>query len=187
MPLYNESFTGNEDGIAQVPVEPPVNTKAERQAQHEWIHGTPWKGYDLEEWVNPENPGIPNLGPVNDQPFYSGHTNAVPHNASAEQGWGLDPAILYPRFPKVQNTNPFWSVGAFRRMGGLAWAAPGIPYGDVTQKDGQAYAAARRRPSYTHGKLSDIPSNVPYSSTVPVGGATGGPNILPDDPGGVYN
>lgn len=186
-PLYNENFDLNDDQVTPNPTTPPFNTAQERDAQHEWIHGTPWHGYDIQEWVNPQNPGIPNLGPVNIQPFESSHTNAMPHNASAEQGWGLDPAILYPRRPNVQNTNPYWSMTQFRRMGGLAWNVPGIPFGDVTQQRPQAYAAGRRRPSFTHNRLSDVPPNVPFSSTVPVYGNAGPIDILPEDPGGVYN
>lgn len=154
---------------------------------HDQLHGTPWHGYRIEEWVNPENPGIPNLGPVNEQDFQSGHTSAVVHNASAEQGWGMDPAILHARYPKVENTNPFYATGTRRRNGELAWFVPGLPFSDVVQQRVQLQHAGRRRTSSVHGKLADIPAFVPYSENrVPVPGNAGPMNILPEGTEGIY-
>jgi hypothetical protein len=177
---------GDDDWNSGAPADPPFNWQQQQDAIHEWIHGTPWDGIDLGEWVNPQNPGIPNLGPVNEQPFQSAHTNAVPHNSSVEQGWGLDPAILYPRRPNVQNTNPYYALGTFRRMGGLAWQVPGIPFGSVTQQHVESRWGPFRRASTTHEKLVDVPANVPYSSTVPVHGQAGPVEILPPDAEGIY-
>ena len=61
-PPYGEAPLWTADqGLVAEPITPPFDAQKEKDAQHEWIHGTPWKGYDLGEWVNPDNPGIPNL------------------------------------------------------------------------------------------------------------------------------
>jgi hypothetical protein len=185
-PAIRQANPGEDPNLTlfSAPPDPPFNSAQEDQMLHEWVHGTPWHGIDLGEWVNPTNPGIPNLGPVNDQPFQSAHTNAVPHNASAEQGWGMDPAILYARYPKVQSTNPYWSMGAFRRMGGLAWWVPGIPFGSMTQGEVQAWWASQKRTG-THARLVDVPPNVPFSATVPIAHQAAS-QPLPAEADGVY-
>lgn len=153
---------------------------------HEAIHGTPWHGYDIQEWVNPTNPGIPNLGPVNEQPFQSAHTSAVQHNPSAEQGWGMDPAILLPRYPKVTNTNPAYARGTRRRMGDLEFDPESLPFWNVTGQNRAFQQAGQHRSSSMHGKLADIPAAVPFSSTVPVYGNAGPFDILPDAVQAIY-
>lgn len=153
---------------------------------HDQIHGTPWHGYYIQAWVNPDNPGIPNLGPVNEQPFQSAHTNAIVHNPSAEQGWGMDPAIVLPRYPHVQNTFPQYARGTRRRMGDLEWEPEWMPFWDVTQQNVALQQGAQHRASSLHGMLSDIPPAVPYSSTVPVYGNAGPLDILPEAVDAIY-
>lgn len=164
-----------------------IDVAAEDEFLHEQLHGTPWHGYEILEWVNPENPGIPNLGPPNEQDFQSGHTSIVVHNSSAEQGWGMDPALLVARYPKVQNTNPFYATGTHRRNGEFPWAVAGLPFADLTQQNVQLSHVGRRRTSSVHGKLADIPPFVPYSeNVVPVQGNAGPLNLIPDGAEGIY-
>jgi hypothetical protein len=151
--------------------------------------GAPWRGYRIQGWVNPSNPGVPNLGPVNEQPFYSGHSQITVPNPSAEQGWGLDPAVLLARFPHSEGVNPFYSVGRYRRNGSLDFNASGLPFGHVTAGRVQQLTVASRQRSSVHRRLVDNPQPVPYSSTVPVGGSAGPIpfyNLVPDHDEGIY-
>lgn len=169
------------------PVDPPIDVAGEDELLHEQMHGVPWHGYEIQVWVNPSNPGIPNLGPVNEQDFQSGHSQIVVHNPSAEQGWGLDPAILLPRFPHSENVNPFYARGTMRRNGQFIFTNAGLPFGMMTQQNVQALSAQTRQRSTVHSKLADVPAMVPYSATVvPVHGQAGPMNLVPAEDVGVY-
>lgn len=157
------------------PADPPINTALEDDLLHEQMHGSHHRGYYIDRWQNPSNPGVPNLGPVNDQPFVSGHSQIGIPNPSAEQGWGLDPAILLSRFPHSENVFPGYSAGRFRRNGSLEFTSAGIPFGTLTAQTVQLQTVmAGRQRSSVHVRLADNPQGVPFSSTVvPVGGSAG--------------
>lgn len=186
-PPFGEPVLYDETSELPFPVDPPFSTAREDDFLHEQINGTPWHGYEIGEWVNPSNPGIPNLGPPNVQDFQSGHSQIAPHNPSAEQGWGLDPAILQARYPHSENINPFYATGTHRRNGALEFSSQGLPFGSVTQQHVQAQSAVTRGRSTVHQRLADNPIAVPYSSTVvPVPGNAGPMNLIPAADEGIY-
>jgi hypothetical protein len=166
--------------------DPPPDSQAEQAAQEFWIEdGRAWHGYQADLGVNPQNPGVPNLGPANVQDFQTGDSQIVRHVPAAEQGWGLDPAILVPRFPHVENTNPYWDSFAHRRMGDLEWVPQDMPFGDLTAQNVELYWRGYKRPSRLHGRLVDQPPAIPYSYQVPVGQA--GPlDLIPVGDEAVY-
>lgn len=185
MPLIE---TQHEPGTAPVTIVQEITPDASEVFLHEQVHGVPWDGYDLGEWVNPSNPGIPNLGPPNEQDFQSGHTSAIVHNQSLEQGAMLDPAILVTRYPKSENVNPFYATGSWRRNGTFIPAIGDLPFGQLTQGSRQMQAMGRRRVSVVHGRVADVPVAVPFSSNrIPVGGNAGPMNILPLGTEGIYD
>jgi hypothetical protein len=189
-PPYGEPDLYAETVELPYPVDPPINTGYEDELLHEQMHGVPWHGYRIQEWQNPSNPGVPNLGPVNDQPFVSGHSQITVPNPAAEQGWGMDPAVLLPRFPHSENVFPGYSAGRYRRNGQLEFSASGLPFGALTQQHVQALTARTRQRSSVHVRLADNPQPVPYSSTItPVGGQAGPMAlyaVLPYEDEGIY-
>lgn len=191
-PPFGEPVLNDEFDEAVWPIDPPIDPAYEDAYLHGQMHGTPWHGYFIQGWVNPSNPGIPNLGPVNEQPFYSGHSQITVPNPSAEQGWGMDPAVLLPRFPHSEGVNPFYSSGRYRRNGQLEFNSAGIPFGSVTQQRVQALTIGTRNRSSVHDRLADFQPGVPYSSTiVPVGGQAGPQALyayapLPTEDDGIY-
>lgn len=182
-PPYGEPVLNVDGYESPYPVGQPIDTDAEDEALHQQINGPSggWAshGYDIGEWVNPSNPGIPNLGPVNQQPVQSGHSQIVIPNPAAEQGWGLDPAIVNSRYPHSENTNPFYGYARYRRNGSLEFNSTGIPLnGGALNIELQRSMTQRR--STVHQRLADVPASVPYSSTVPVGGSAGPLALVPN-------
>lgn len=177
-------------GAPVAPVDPPLALSAEEDFLHEQLHGAPWHGYHGDANVNPANPGIPNLGPVGEQPYMSAHTSALIHNSSAEQGWGLDPAILLPRYPQAQGVNPYYrNLGTHRRMGDLEYVPTAVPFGDLTQQNVQLQWQLRRRVSQSHGAQVDNPPPMSYAERVghvPVHGQAGPLNLVPETDIGIY-
>lgn len=154
---------------------------------HEEIHGTAQpRGYAIEDWQNPSNPGIPNLGPINDQPAMTAATSARHHFQSDEQGWGLDPAILHPRFPHSENVFPGYGQAVRKRNGTLEVSSFDLPYGQFSAINWELQYQEMRRASSLHGRLFDTPTPVAYSDTVPVGGQAGPFNLIPEGDEGVY-
>lgn len=187
-PPYGEPPLNWEPEEHPYPSDPPINVLSEDEFLHEQMHGLPWRGYVIQEWVNPSNPGIPNLGPVNDQPVQSGHTQITVNNSSAEQGWGMDPAILLARYPHSENVNPTYALGTHRRNGQLEYVNDGLPVAAVSANRVQLLTRATRQRSTTHVKLVDNPGMIPYSaSMIPTGGAQPlALNVIPDADDGVY-
>lgn len=169
------------DGFENIaPIDPPWPEQAQADMLHGAIHDKPYPdGYDIGEWVNPSNPGVPNLGPVNDQAPISARSAMVHHYPSDEQGWGMDPAVLLPRYPQSQNTNPFYAIWTHRRNGQYEFNSAGLPFGEYSALNVELQWQGRRRLG-THSRLVDNPAPVPYSDTVPVGGSAGPLGYLPD-------
>lgn len=67
--------------------------------------------------VNPAESPPTGWGAPNDQQFQTGHTQNVPTNPSAEQGFGVGPERKWPHYPHAVNTNPFRSLNAWQRSG----------------------------------------------------------------------
>ena len=85
---------------------------AQNEAYGHATHDNP--AYWLDDQLHGE--GVP-PGAPNDQPFLSGHTSIVIHNPAEEQGWGQDPAFRWPRYPHMENGNPYYGLGVHRRNG----------------------------------------------------------------------
>lgn len=183
---YGEAALYAESEEAPYPTDPRIDPAGEEEFLHDQMYGVPWHTYYLAGWVNPSNPGIPNLGPPNEQDNQSGHSQIVVHNPSAEQGWGMDPAILVARYPHSEGVNPFYARGTHRRNGALEFTSAGLPFGSMTQQSVQMQTVLTRRRSTVHRRLADNPMAVPYSSTVPVHGQAGPMNLIPEADEGVY-
>lgn len=151
------------------PVNPgPIDSGQQYDEDHEAIHGTAQpRGYDIEAWQNPSNPGIPNLGPINQQPAVSARFSVVHHYQSDEQGWGMDPAIINPRFPHSENVFPGYGQGTRKRNGTLEVSSIDYPYGTNTAEVWELQYQELRNASRLHARLVDNPQPVPFSSTVP--------------------
>lgn len=68
--------------------------------------------------VNPAEYGETGWGDDNAQAFQSGHTNALPTNASASQGFGVGPERRWAHYPYVDQPNPFRRANVLARDGG---------------------------------------------------------------------
>jgi hypothetical protein len=158
----------------------------DQQAQlHAQIHGVGQpRGYILEEWVNPANPGVPNLGPPNEQANQNGRTAITRHISSEEAGFLLDPAVWPSRFPHVEDPNPRWNMGQFHRYGQYKYLPEmNLEWGSFTGLAYELQFAERKMASaiQAHRRISDIPPSVPYSATVPQAGQAGPYNLVPVD------
>lgn len=168
-----------------------IDPTTEEEIIHRWIHDAfpntaPDSPITGKYQVGPDNPGIPNLGPPNRQLGQSGHSQNIVPNPSAEQGWGLDPAILIPRFPRSVGDNRYYArLSGYRRNGSMdiVVAPPGVDF--VTQGKRQAIFGPTRFRSQTHKRLVDIPASVPYSANQPIG-PTVFINTLPDGVEAIY-
>lgn len=184
-PPYGEPPLWEATEPAPWPVDPPFDSTWEDDYLHEQIHGAPNRGYDIEVWVNPSNPGVPNLGPANAPSGQTGHTQNILPDPAAEQGWGLDPAIVNARYPNVQGANPYYASGTYRRNGQLDFNSDGLPLNGGAL-DIELQNQLRYQRSTTHGRLADVPQSVPYSSVVPVGGQAGPLAIIPEGDEAIY-
>ena len=79
--------------------------------------------------VNPREFGITGWGDLNSQQFQSGHTNAMPQNDAAEQGFGVGPERKWGHYPTADNPNPFRNRNALQRSGGDTYS--GLVYRPV--------------------------------------------------------
>jgi len=144
------------------------------QAHDALGQGTPAVRYPLtgKYAVLPTNPGIPNLGPPNRQANQSGHTSIIVHNPSSEQGWGLDPAILTPRFPRAAGDNRYYArLSGYRRNGSMDVLVSPPQIAWVTQGKRMSLFARLRQASKMHGALADVSPSVPFSANQPIGPA----------------
>ena len=190
-PPFGEADLGV--AVTEEPILPAApNPTLEMDLLHEQVHGTPFstpdgRGYDIEQWQNPSNPGIPNLGPVEGDTGTLARDAVVHHYQSDEQGWGMDPAVLLPRYPVSEGLFPGYSIGTHRRMGDLEWLPDMMPFGDRALTNVELQYQLRRKVSAVHGKLVDNPQAVPYSSTVlPVPGQAGPLNLVPEADEAIY-
>jgi hypothetical protein len=164
-----------------------IDTALEDDLLHAWIHDAgPNYGTDYPNGsINSDNPGVPNLGPPNEQLYQSSHTSAVQHNSSAEQGFGMDPAILVARFPRTAGDNPYHGLWTHKRNGQYEYVPDPAKLHTVTQGTWQAQWQKVIRVSSMHARLVDVPQSVPFSQTVRLGGGSPG-SPLPVDTEGIY-
>lgn len=189
-PPYGEQPMYNDVDVLPYPIDPPVDQALVDDMLHEQMHGAPARDtYVIQRWVNPSNPGIPNLGPISDTPWESGHSQITVLNPSLEQGWGMDPAIVNPRYPISEGVNPYYASGTHRRNGQLPWTSAGVPL-QLTTQGAQTITNLTRNRSTVHQQLVDNPGYVPYSATItPAGGGGAGPvamNMIPHEDEGIY-
>ncbi len=165
-PLWAESGrAGSPYGQHQ---EPPFDPQSEHELTEAYVY-TSEKGLRrVDEWVNPYQPGIPGLGPIRAQAPQGGHTASVVPNPAAEQGWGMDPAVLNSRWPVMELPNPFHSQYIQKRSGSYPVVSNPPALASHLGQHGQAaqlqWVALRRRGR--HGVLADVPAAVPYSANV---------------------
>jgi hypothetical protein len=77
---------------------------------------------DAQIIVNPAESLPTGWGAPNDQQFQSSHTNTLPTNPSAEQGFGVGPERAWAHYPHATNPNPFRRMAAFLRDGGDSYS-----------------------------------------------------------------
>ncbi|HEX6461106.1 MAG TPA: hypothetical protein VF032_19475 [Thermoleophilaceae bacterium] len=119
--------------------------------------------------VNPAESPPTGWGDFNAQQFQSAHTNALPTNESAEQGYGVGPERKWAHYPHATNPNPFRRMAAFQRDGGDAYSLEVYRPEDVAYwPGGLAYEAAaapvkvRQRP----GAVANQAPSQPFVATV---------------------
>ncbi len=168
--------------------QPPIDMQLDALYNNAAIYDVLFEGYAL-EWVNTQHFGIPGLGPVEQGVRQSGHSAAIIMDPTEEQGWGMDPAIVTPRYPVTQNFNPFRSQYTERRFGNYAFQPNPPSYGATVASGGANYDHvqlqwAKLTRNRHHGVVVEVPPTVPFSAISAQNdyGNTLG-NLMPDQHG----
>jgi hypothetical protein len=153
--------------VAPHHVEPAFNPQIDEQITEEGINGNKFEGY-VDEWVMPSNPGIPNLGPVNQQAPLGGHSSSQVLDPSLEQGYGMDLATVLPRYPHVEGANPFHGQYLQKRGGSWAVTDPSSETSLLQAQTQQGQKSALQWKNIIgrreHGVVVPVPATVPYSA-----------------------
>ena len=157
---------------------PPAPTSA-RAAQatedylHDVINGETSNEVWPEDVVNPAVHGPQGFGDWNVQPYYTGHSQNIPSNPGAEQGWGVGPARRWAHYPKVESPNPARNEGQHLRNGSLPWVVADSSLYERSQlawqQQWEPYKFRR-----SASAVVPVPPSVPFVQTVPT--YAGGPS-----------
>lgn len=148
-----------------------VNHALEDQQLHAWQNLAHGNGAFALDWENDHQYGYPPPGAPNDQPWDGGHYAHTPWDPSREQGWGMDPAFRWPRYPHMENHfSRYNQAGQWRREGNHPVFKPLA--GDIrtdrwlhTQQARDLRAAARRAAGPHQVITQDVPT-VPNTMNV---------------------
>jgi hypothetical protein len=155
------SWTGAGEQLAPTPT---PTSSAQVQATEDYLHevmnGETSNAVWHENVVNPAVHGPQGFGDWNVQPYESGHSQNIPSNPAAEQGWGVGPARRWAHYPKVESPNPARNEGQHLRNGSLPWsvASTWLYYRTQLAWEEQWSPYKYRRP---------VPVNVPVAQSVP--------------------
>jgi hypothetical protein len=120
--------------------------------------------------VNPREQLPTGWGSENEQQFQSGHTNNLPTNRSAEQGYGVGPERRWAHYPHVEQPNPFRMLNAFQRSGGDSYSTlvyrPEVVAFWAQALDRELQTTQTRNVGPLAPVVNQAPS-VPFVSTVP--------------------
>lgn len=183
-----EYIGASEDVIAPPAPSSSAAANATEDFIHEVINGETSNGAYGEVWVNPEEYGPTGYGDFNVQPFFTGHSQNVPSNPAAEQGWGVGPARRWAHYPKVDSPNPYRNKTVHLRNGALPWVVADSSLYERTQLawEQQWDQYKQRRPV---AAVVPVPTSVPFAQTVPTygGGPVHYPGVdLPVGDDGIY-
>lgn len=133
----------------------------------------PPRGPQARNVVNPRESLPTGWGAVNKQQFQSGHTQNLPTNESAEQGYGVGPERKWPHYPHAELPNPYRNMNVLQRSGGDSYST------DVYRPEVVAFwaqalaresadAAVKQR--QRAGAVINQPASIPFVQTVTPGG-----------------
>lgn len=191
--LGNQTVYGTDSGDRYGAPLPTAQSQAETEdLLHAQLNDETPNVASALEWVNPAVTMPPNFGAWNEQWFESGHTQAIPSNPSAEQGWGVGPARRWARWPFSELTNPFRNRMVHMRNGELPWVyADTALYWRTQEEWQQQWDGVKFRSPVA--PVVGVPASVPFVATVPAYGGGPAPTYGLDIPfdesmlaGGVY-
>jgi hypothetical protein len=123
--------------------------------------------------INPRESLPTGWGGVNRQQFQSGHTNNMPTNESAEQGYGVGPERQWPHYPHTEQPNPYRNLNVMQRSGGDSYSTDVyrpevVAYWALALAREQDQSAVKQR--QRAGAVINQPASVPFVQTVTPGG-----------------
>ena len=166
-------------GEQLVPPPAPASAAAAQATEdylQEVINGETSNEAFAENVVNNAVYGPQGFGDWNVQPYYSGHSQNIVSDPSAEQGWGVGPARRWAHYPKVESPNPARNEGQHLRNGSLPWVVTdsALYYRTQLAWEQQWDQFKQRRPV---AATVPVAQSVPYVQTVPT--FAGGPAPTP--------
>jgi hypothetical protein len=168
---------GDHDG-QPAPPEPTLSPAQEDAWIHEAMNGQTSNAAINETWVNVQQHGPTGFGAWNDgmQVFETGHTQNVVSDPGSEQGWGVGPARRWAHYPHEESPNPYRNSQNYLRNGELPWVTTSsILYYRTQLAWEQQWDPYKARSPVN--PVVQVPSSVPYVSTVPTW--SGGPVTHP--------
>lgn len=166
-PIYTEAEPDPTPPVTQL-----IDPAWEDRVLHAWQSLAHGQGAFALDWENDDQYGYPPPGAPNMQPWDGGHF-AAPHvfDPSREQGWGMDPAFRWPRYPHMENKFTRYNQnGQWRRNGDYRVVKPW--FGNIitdrwlhTQQRRDLLAAGRRMSPPHEVITKDIPT-VPHTMNV---------------------
>ena len=190
-PPWGENPIYTEAEPEAAPPAPPIDHDREDRNLHAWQSLAHGNGAFALDWENDHQYGYPPPGAPNVQPWDGGHFSVTPWDPSREQGWGMDPAFRWARYPHMENHfSRYNQAGQYRRNGSYPVYKP--LFGTIltdrwlhTQQRRDLLAALRRAPGPHEVVTQDVPT-VPHTMNVQQAGAyyvpapIGIEGVLPD-------
>ena len=187
-PIYTEGVPDPRPPLTEL-----VDHAWEDRALHAWQSLAHGNGAFALDWENDDQYGYPPPGAPNDQPWDGGHFAHTPWDPSREQGWGMDPAFRWPRYPHMENHfSRYNQNGQWRREGNYPSFKPwfGGIHTDrwLHMQQARDLLAAHRRQHPPHQVVTqDVPTvpntfNVQPTSQVYQPAAIGIEGVLPTGP-----
>ena len=164
-PIYTEA-----EPQAAPPI-PLIDHTWEDQVLHAWQSFAHGNGAFALDWENDDQYGYPPPGAPNVQAWDGGHFAHTAWDPSREQGWGMDPAFRWPRYPHMENHfSRYNQYGQWRREGN--YPVVKALFGSIltdrwlhTQQRRDLLAALRRSAGAHEVVTQDVPT-VPHTMNV---------------------
>ena len=159
-PIYDEHVD------APAPPILAVDHRLEDEQLHAWQNVAHGNGAFALDWENDHQYGYPPPGAPNDQPWDGGHFAHTPWDPSREQGWGMDPAFRWPRYPHMENHfSRYNQNGQWRREGNHPTFKASPMWWSRMQQRRDLIAAGRRSAGPHQIVTRDAPT-VPHTQNV---------------------